>query len=80
MNRRLVGPFSADILAEDGDGSAVVMKNQLEHTGHDHLGKLDTYLSNLDAKTAIWIATEVRPEHEQAMHWLDEVLPADAVF
>ncbi|HUW13543.1 MAG TPA: DUF4268 domain-containing protein, partial [Anaerolineae bacterium] len=36
------GPFSADILAEDGSGNPVVIENQL--------GKLITYLSNLDAK------------------------------
>ena len=73
------GSFSADILAEDG-GNAVIIENQLERTDHDHLGKLITYLSNLDAKTAIWVASEPRPEHEQAIHWLNEVLPPDTAF
>lgn len=72
------GTFSADILAEDeGSGSTVVVENQLERTDHDHLGKLITYLSNLDAKTAVWITPEPRVEHEQAVHWLNEMLPAD---
>jgi len=74
------GVFSADILAQDGNGSPVVIENQLERTDHDHLGKLITYLSNLDAKTAIWVTSEPRPEHEQAIHWLNEVLPADMAF
>ena len=74
------GAFSADILAEDGDGNPVVIENQLERTDHDHLGKLITYLSNLDAKTAVWIASDPRPEHERAAHWLNEVMPADMAF
>jgi hypothetical protein len=74
------GPFSADIMAEDGNGNPVIIENQLERTDHDHLGKLITYLSNLDAKTAIWITSEPRPEHEQAVHWLNEVVPADTAF
>jgi hypothetical protein len=74
------GPFSADILAEDQDGNYVVIENQLEQTNHDHLGKLITYLSNLDAKTAIWVTSDPRPEHERAIHWLNETLPADTAF
>jgi hypothetical protein len=72
------GPFSADILAEDGDGNPVIIENQLEPTDHDHLGKIITYMSNLDAKVAIWVTSESRPEHETAVHWLNEALPADS--
>jgi hypothetical protein len=74
------GPFSADILADDGRDNLVVIENQLEATDHDHLGKLITYLSNLNAKTAIWITKEPRLEHEKAVHWLNEVLPADTAI
>ena len=74
------GDFSADILAEDNSGNTVVIENQLEKTDHDHLGKLLTYMSNLDAKTAIWISSQPRPEHEKAVHWLNETLPADTAF
>jgi len=74
------GPFSADILAEDELGNSVVIENQLEQTNHDHLGKLITYMSNLDAKIAIWVASDPRPEHEKAVHWLNETLPADTSF
>ncbi len=74
------GDFSADLLAEDANGSLVIIENQLERTNHDHLGKLLTYMSNLDAKTAVWITSEPRPEHEKAIHWLNETLPADTAF
>jgi hypothetical protein len=74
------GAFSCDILAEDEAGNAIIIENQLERTDHDHLGKLVTYLSNLDAKTAVWITSDPRPEHEQAIHWLNEVVPADIGF
>lgn len=74
------GPFSADILAEDNQGHQVVIENQLEQTDHDHLGKLITYMSNMDAKAAIWITSSPRPQHEKAVHWLNELLPAGTDF
>ncbi len=74
------GAFAVDILAEDGNGNPVIIENQLERTNHDHLGKLITYLSNLDAKIAVWIASDPRPEHEKAVHWLNEALPVDTAF
>ena len=71
------GDFSVDIVAEDSNGNLVIIENQLDKTDHDHLGKLITYMSNLDAKTAIWITSKPRPEHERAVQWLNETLPAD---
>jgi hypothetical protein len=67
-----VGSFSADIVAEDGSGQKVLIENQLEKTDHDHLGKILTYVSNLEAKIAIWISSNPRPEHERAIDWLNE--------
>lgn len=78
-SEKSVGPFAADILAEDQVGH-VVIENQLERTDHDHLGKLITYLSNLDAKTAIWITSDPRPEHVRAIEYLNEVSPEDTKF
>lgn len=69
-----VGPFHADLVAEDEYGEKVVIENQLEMTDHDHLGKLVTYLSNLDAKSAIWITSEPKQEHINAINWLNERL------
>lgn len=70
--------FSADILAEDTDGNYYIIENQLEKTDHDHLGKIITYMSNLEGNGAIWITSDPRPEHEKAVHWLNEILPADS--
>lgn len=75
-----VGTFSADIFAEGPDGATVVIENQLETTDHDHLGKLVTYLSNLEAKAAIWIASAPRPEHVTAVNWFNEISPRDTSF
>ncbi len=52
-----VGPYSADIVATDASSnSKVVIENQLEKTNHDHLGKVLTYASGLEARILIWIA------------------------
>jgi hypothetical protein len=75
-----VGAFNVDLLAMDEYGNRVIVENQLERTDHDHLGKVLTYLTNLQAKTAIWIAAEASPEHITAMQWLNEVTPEDVTF
>ncbi len=75
-----VGTFWLDLLAEDSSGSPVIIENQLEATNHDHLGKLLTYLTNLEAKTAIWVASQARPEHIRTISWLNESTPADTSF
>lgn len=66
------GSFSVDLVAEDEDGNLVVIENQLGKSNHDHLGKLVTYLTALEAKTAIWIVTDPRPEYVRAISWLNE--------
>lgn len=72
-----VGPFNVDLFAEDNYGNKVVIENQLEKTDHDHLGKIITYLTNLQANTAIWITSNQTNEHIRAIEWLNEVVPND---
>ncbi len=68
-----VGKFNADIRAEEENtGRKIIIENQLETTNHDHLGKLITYASGLDAEIIIWIVKDVRDEHKQAVDWLNE--------
>ena len=56
------GSFKVDIVGEDESGNPVVIENQLEKSNHEHLGKLITYLVAMEAKTAIWIVSDPRPE------------------
>ena len=68
-----VGPYSADILARDvGSDRYVVIENQLRKTNHDHLGKLITYGSVLDASANVWITSEFTEEHKKALDWLND--------
>ena len=68
-----VGRFYVDIFAEEASADRkVIIENQLERTDHDHLGKLITYASGLDAEIIIWIVKDVLEEHQQAIDWLNE--------
>ncbi len=69
---RNVGVFNVDLVAEDEAGNPVIIENQLEKSDHDHLGKIITYLTAIEAKTAVWIVAEPRPEHVSAISWLND--------
>lgn len=71
------GDFSVDLVVEEQSGATVIVENQLTRSDHDHLGKLLTYLVAYEAKAAVWIVAEPRPEHVSAIAWLNESATAD---
>lgn len=67
-----VGSYRCDLVAKDeATGIKVIIENQLEASNHDHLGKLITYASGLDASVVVWIVTQAREEHRSAIEWLN---------
>ena len=67
-----VGSYRCDLFAKDETtGTKVIIENQLEISNHDHLGKIITYASGLDAKVIVWIVKEARQEHRSAIEWLN---------
>ena len=68
--------LSVDLLGETEKGP-VVIENQLGTSDHDHLGKLITYLTAIDAKVGIWIVADPKPEHIGAISWLNQTYSAD---
>ena len=69
--------FSIDLVAHTTDGTSIIVENQLEKSDHDHLGKLITYMTAMQASTAVWIVADPRPEHVAAITWLNESSSAD---
>ncbi|GJJ80074.1 DUF4268 domain-containing protein [Pasteurella canis] len=76
-----VGSYRCDLVARDETtGIKVIIENQLEATNHDHLGKIITYASGLDANVVIWIVKEAREEHRSAIEWLNNKTTKDISF
>ncbi len=73
-----VGQFNVDLLAEEDGGERIaIIENQLEDSDHDHLGKVLTYASGLEADILIWIVKRAREEHRKAIEWLNEKTDED---
>lgn len=70
---QFVGNYRCDIICKDEISEKVVLiENQLEATNHDHLGKIITYASGLDAAVVVWIVELARQEHASAIEWLNK--------
>ena len=78
---RFVGSYRCDIICKDElTGKSVLIENQLEQTNHDHLGKIITYASGLDASVVVWIVAKARDEHASAIEWLNKHTDDDLSF
>lgn len=78
---KAVGNYRCDILCKDEiTGKTVLIENQLEPTNHDHLGKIITYASGLDASVIVWIVESARDEHASAIEWLNKHTDGEISF
>lgn len=79
---KFVGSYRCGIVAKDDNNKdkIVIIENQLERSDHDHLGKIITYASGLDASTIIWIVTNARTEHKSAIEWLNNNTISNITF
>lgn len=72
LREQSAGDFFVDLFGETDSGERLIVENQFGRSNHDHLGKVLTYLSAFEAKTAVWIVEDARPEHVKALAWLND--------
>lgn len=76
-----VGAYRCDLVAKDETSDiTIIIENQLECSNHEHLGKIITYASGLNAKVIVWIVKEAREEHRSAIEWLNNITDSDLNF
>ncbi|MDE5741871.1 MAG: DUF4268 domain-containing protein [Oscillospiraceae bacterium] len=76
-----VGAYRCDLVAKDETSDiTIIIENQLECSNHEHLGKIITYASGLNAKVIVWIVKEAREEHRSAIEWLNSITDSDLNF
>lgn len=76
-----VGSYRCNLVARDETtGIKVIIENQLEAINHNHLGKIITYASGLDADVVVWIVKEAREENRSVIKWLNNKITKDESF
>lgn len=76
-----VGSYRCDLVVTDETtGTKVIIENQLECSNHNHLGKIITYASGLNANVIVWIVKEAQEEHRSAIEWLNNNTTKDIGF
>jgi Domain of unknown function (DUF4268) len=76
-----VGGYWLDLIGKDQTNDCVlIVENQLTSTDHAHLGQLLTYAAGTEAATIVWMATDFREEHRQALDWLNDLARGDVRF
>lgn len=76
-----VGDFSVDLVGvEPGSSRPVIIENQLARTDHTHLGQLLTYAAGKNGGVIIWVSPEMRPEHRNALEWLNDATRGNLDF
>ena len=74
-------PYSCDILARETNKDVLVaIENQLEWTDFSHLAQTLIYTAGLDARIAIWVASEFRYESAEVLNWLNEWTRPEVAF
>jgi Domain of unknown function (DUF4268) len=80
-NEHPVGGFALDLIGHDLTNDCVlIVENQLTTTDHSHLGQILTYAAGTEGETVVWMATDFREEHRQALDWLNGLAEGRARF
>ncbi len=80
-NEHPVGGFALDLIGHDLTNDCVlIVENQLTTTDHGHLGQILTYAAGTEGETVVWMATDFREEHRQALDWLNALAEGRARF
>ena len=81
VTEKSVGNYNADIVGKiSGENdSYIVIENQYNTSDHDHLGKLLTYISGVNARIGVWIAEDFREEHIAVLNNLNASTRSDSL-
>ena len=76
-----IGAFALDLLGEEvGSNRPVIIENQLTLSDHTHLGQLLTYAAGKKGGVIIWVAKQIRSEHQTALEWLNDATQGNIDF